>query len=169
MIRTSRGTRKQLAIPVYYSWYSAPVRPMGCTVSLSCPRQQWDTMRNPVLGARGRFLRESTRKISGGQCHTRLANKNNMQPPKICGLLRNFFPRLSDNVDPDLEPSRRDGAPARGMWAREGRGYDIVGLLHYTRRAILRGSRIYLHYQAFNWRAQYFSYLCRDQQCYSGR
>lgn len=41
-----------------------------------------------------------------------------------------------------------------------------MGLSHYVWHAILRGSRIYLHYMAFDWQAQNISYLCHGQQCY---
>lgn len=88
---------------------------LGSGPSVLC--QQWDTMRNPACEFTGVCFERARDKISGGQCPARFAEKTTT----ICGLRRNFFPRLSEGGYPDLESSRRAGAPARGMWAGRAR------------------------------------------------
>lgn len=78
-------TRKQLAIPVLILGLG-PVPSNGFDRVRKLSRPRWDTMRNPALRVRRRFVQKRTGKISGGQCHTRLAKNTKMRPPKYVGF-----------------------------------------------------------------------------------
>lgn len=82
----------------------------------------------------------------------------------ICGLQRNFLPRKSIVDTQILSLAGTMGLPHAGC-GQLGPGIRYCGSPSPHMVGNLPGSRIYLHYMAFDWQAQYFSYLCRGQQC----